>query len=274
MNIRYVNSKNKYQSMNTNKNFYPADLTREEIKEEFMRRRLAFGKDFGFDGHKMFMADQVDSKNYLKGTGTKIGTSFELTPDYVEANPNGWTDINEDILIITDKVPGVVAGHPVADCPVIMITDTKNKVTAVGHCSCELIDAKLPMMLADSLVSYCNSKDEDLFTFVSACAGPEWRYNNMPSWAKDQKLWEEAIKKDSAYDEEIFKIDLRKAIQKELAERNIKANQIYYDLTDTISSPECYSNYAASPYGLNDSSKSGRQFIGAFYKEKPKVYHK
>ena len=48
---------------------------------------------------------------------------FEIDRDYVEANPNGWTDIDEDILVVTKKTPGVVIGHPVADCPVVMTAD-------------------------------------------------------------------------------------------------------------------------------------------------------
>ena len=74
------------------------ELTKDDKRVIFNSHRLAFGKENGFDWRKMFMADQK----------TKDGSYFEITRDYVEANPNGWTDIDEDILIITDKVPGVV----------------------------------------------------------------------------------------------------------------------------------------------------------------------
>ena len=102
-----------YGNMNTQARFYPEGMSASERAEDFLERRVQMGKYFGFDGAKMFMADQVD----------KTGSYFEITPEYVKANPNGWTDINQDILVITDKVPGVVVGHPVADCPVVMMVD-------------------------------------------------------------------------------------------------------------------------------------------------------
>ena len=40
---------------------------------------------------------------------------------------------------------------------------------------------------------------------------------------------------------------------------------ISYNKADTIADPRYYSNFASSPYGLNDSSKSGRHFAGVFY---------
>lgn len=64
---------------------------------------------------------------------------------------------------------------------------------------------------------------------------------------------------------------MRKALLKEFIERNIKTSQIYFNLADTITDDEYYSNFASSPKGLNIEEKSGRQFIGAFYEDKNKV---
>ena len=90
------------------------------------------------------MADQLD----------KCGTYFNITEEYVRDNPKGWSDIREDILIVNDKVPGVVIGHPVADCPVIMMTDKNKGVAAIAHCSAELIDKKLPIFILNALKEY------------------------------------------------------------------------------------------------------------------------
>ncbi len=261
----YVDTKKDYGNMNTNAKFYPEEWTAQQRREDFMRRRIQLGHDLGFDGHKMFMADQVDSGKYLKGEGTKIGTSFQLTEDYVEAHPNGWSDIPEDILIITKDAPGIVAGHPVADCPVVMITDRKNGFTAVGHCSAELIDVKLPMMIADRLCEVCGSHDEDLLATVGVFAGSGWTYNNYPSWAKDRGVWDESIIALEKDGKTIFKIDLQKALKEQFEERNIR--QYIFSNHDTITDSNYYSNFVASPYGLNDLSKAGRHFIGAFYRE-------
>ena len=249
--LKIVETGNKYGTMNTGT--MSKDLSREEKQALFMEHRMAVGEDYGFDGHKMFMADQVDKK----------GTYFEITKDYVEANPNGWTDINQDILIITEDLPGVVIGHPVADCPVIIMQDMKNRVCAIGHCSAELIDKKMPMMIADALLDTYDSKDDDIVTYVSACAGPNWTYNNYPAFATDENLWKNAIIEEK---DGIFRIDLKRAIRKQLNERNITRFQ--FNLDNTITNPHYYSNFAASQYGLNDQSKYGRNFAGAFYKVK------
>lgn len=229
------------------------ELTSSDKTIIFNSHRMAFGNANGFDWHKMFMADQK----------TKDGSYFEITKDYVEANPNGWTDIDEDILIITHQVPGVVIGHPVADCPVVVMEDKSKGVTALAHCSAELIDKKMPMMVADALKEAYNSRDEDIIAYISACAGDNWTYNKYPAWATDKKIWESGLVEDK---NGVFHINLKKAIQKEMEERNIK--NVVFNGNDTITNPEYYSNSAASPYGLNDPSKFGRNFMGVMYKVK------
>lgn len=229
------------------------EITKEDKNCIFNAHRMALGKAMRFDWHKMFMADQK----------TKDGSYFEITHEYVEANPNGWSDIDEDILIITNKVPGVVIGHPVADCPVIVMEDKSKGVIAMAHCSAELIDKKMPMMIADALNEAYDSKDEDIIAYVSACAGDNWTYDKYPSWATDKTIWEKGIIEDN---NGIFHINLKKAIKQEMNERNI--NHVIYNDNDTITNPLYYSNSAASPYGLNDQSKYGRNFCGAFYKVK------
>lgn len=228
----------------------------------FKKHRQAFGDAEGFDWKKMFMADQT----------TKDGSYFELTREYVEANPKGWTDIPEDILIITDKVPGVVAGHPVADCPVVMLEDRKQGITAVGHCGGAMIDKKLPMLIAESLYRGYNNKSADLVAHVGASAGPEWTYDCLPDWATEEEIWKRAIIPHEVIGEDgksqtIFKIDIRQPIIEQLKEVNIGISQIDFDMTDTITSPEYYSNAVCR----KQPEKFGRQYIGAFYDDGIKV---
>ena len=231
--VKIVETGKKFGNMNANKAFYPEGLSREEVKEIFMKNREAAGEHFGFDGHKMFMADQ----------NHKSGTYFEISRDYVEANPNGWTDIPEDILIITDKVPGVVIGHPVADCPVIMMSDVVQGVTAIAHCSAELIDKRMPMMIADALVDAYSSKDEDIVAYVGAL---------------DEKMWEKGIYMG---EDNLFHIDMKRVIALQMRERNI--NNVSYSSYNTITNPNFYSNSLARV----NPDKAGRHFSGAFYEE-------
>ncbi len=234
-------------------------LTKEDKASIFREHRKAFGAAEGFDWHKMFMADQVDFSRAIKNGENHQATYFEITDDYVKANPNGWTDINEDILIITDKVPGVVAGQPVADCPVVMMSDLKQGITAIGHCSAEFIDRKLPMMIADALTEGYGSKEEDIRIFVGACAGEDWPYDKIPPFAKDMQLWKDCIVDDHG----IFRIDIRKALRKQFAERGLESNNTLFDLANTRTNPLYYSRSLEA----QKPEKYGRHYEGMFYEE-------
>ena len=246
-NIGIIETGNKYGNMNTNSAFYPMGFTAEDRKRVFLNRRIRAGNDYGFDGHKMFMADQKD----------KTGTWFELNQDYVEANPNGWTDIDQDILIVTDKTPKVAIGHPVADCPVVMAFDPKKGVTAIGHCSADLVDKKMPGFVIEALRDSHDSRIDDISVYISACAGKSWTYDKYPSWAKDDAIWNDAI---TLGEDGLYHIDLRKAVIKQLKEKGIE--DIFYPNVDTITDPNFYSNSAAR----SDKSKKGRNFAGTFYR--------
>ena len=243
-------------NMNTDERFYPEDYTVEDRKGVFLARRLMVGKEFGFDGHKMFMALQKDKK----------GTWFEIDEEYVEANPDGWSDIDEDILIITDKTPGVVIGHPVADCPVVMAYDRELGIAAIGHCSAELVDKKMPMLVIDALLDSYGSYDEDIFVYVSMCAGKSWTYDSYPKWAKDTKMWENAI---TLGEDGLYHIDLKQVFLEQLLERNI--DNVTMSPVDTITNPYYYSNSAAFNGHIE---KNGRNFAGTFYRGRQKGYVK
>ncbi len=78
--VRIVETGNYFGNMNSNAKFFSEGLTREEINQRFLQNRMRAGNYYGFDGHKVFMADQVTKER---------GTVFELTEEYVEANPKG-----------------------------------------------------------------------------------------------------------------------------------------------------------------------------------------
>lgn len=223
------------------------EIPKEDKALIFKEHRKAFGAAKGFDWHKMFMMDQT----------TKDGSYFEITKDFVEANPNGWADIPEDILIITDKVPGVVAGYPVADCPVVIMSDIKQGVTAVAHCSAALIDKKLPMMTADALTQGYGSREEDIVVYVGACAGNKWKYNCWPNFATDKRLWDDCITQDG----DDYFIDVRKALTKEFNERGLGNCDTVFNLADTITDARYYSHSAH----FQNPEKFGRHFEGALY---------
>lgn len=249
-NFRILDIGNEYGNMNTGSKFYPMKMTKEMRMSEFLRRRIKIGNDYSFDGRQFYMANQ----------NTKDGSYKVINKELVESTDDGWKIENEeDILIITKDTPGVVIGHPMADCPVVIMTDAKKGVTAIGHCSAEMINLKLPMMIADAMLKEYECQDKDIFAYVSACAGEKsYMYDCYPKWAIDNKVWENAIIEQ----EKNYYINLRKAIATQLYERNIENYKM--SNIDTITDENYYSNSAAY-HGQKE--KSGRNFAGAFYKK-------
>lgn len=245
--LHILETGNHYGTMNANPKFYPEDYTYDMRWSTFLKRRMAAGKDGGFDGRKMFMADQEHKK----------GTWFEITEDYLKSYPEGWSDIPQDILIVTNKVPGVVIGHSVADCPVVMAFDMHKKTLAVAHCSAELVDKKMPMLLIDALEEAHPTKDQDIVTYVSACAGKSWTYDTYPKWAKDDQIWKDLI---TLEEDGLYHIDLKKAVLRQLIQRGVGG--VMMSPIDTITNPEFYSNSVAR----NNPDKLGRHFAGAFFR--------
>ena len=115
----------------------------------------------------------------------------------------------------------------------------------------------MPMSVIDALSKKYNSKDEDIVTYVSACAGESWTYDRYPSWAKNEHVWQNAIEES---EDKLYHINLKLAVLRELRERNIE-NIIMQDV-DTITDDNFYSNSASRTL----EKKKGRHFAGAFFR--------
>lgn len=250
--VRMIDTTKQFGCMNTAERFYEEGLTKEERKALFLEHRklVSLANNSEFDPYKFYMPSQ-----------TKDGSATVLTQEMVDAYQDGWDlDIKSDILIVTDKTPGVVAGYPVADCPVLIASDLKNGVTATAHCGAEMIDRYLPQMTVEALQSKYDSKLDDIYIYIGSHAGDSWTYDCMPPFAKES-FWEEtgAIKqtKDGNY-----KIDLRKSLLYQLNPEKFESYIVNND--DTITNNNYYSNSAAR----NNKDKAGRQFTGAYYKKR------
>ena len=290
INLRMLDSKNIYGAMNGGTirytNITDADKkmikdmqnlkTLEEVRDVdfahndalrnamFKQHRQAFAEAEGFDWRKMFMAVQKNLD----------GSVFEVTQEYVEANPNGWTDIPEDILMMRENLKGVALGHPVADCAVVTAEDRKQGITAVAHCGGEMIDKRIPQMTIEALYRKA-SKPEDIIVNVGARAGDSWVYtDNKPKWATDEQVWDKTgaivpgqmMKDGKMVDSYAVRQD--NALAYEFAQVGIPAENIIWDTHDTIIDPMYYSNSAASN---GKAEKFGRQFVGAIYQEEGKA---
>ena len=201
-NLRILNTGNKYGTMTTKPCFYEKGLSFDDRKAIFLERRkmAAADSNYAFDPYKFYIPKQ-DSK----------GKAVELTREMVEAYEDGWDlDVEADILIVTDKIPGVVAGFPVADCPVVVASDLKNGITATAHCGVAMINNYLPIRTVEALQSMYGSKKEDIYVYIGAHAGKDWTYDKYPPFATE-KFWEQtgAVKQVADND---FKIDMDKAL--------------------------------------------------------------
>jgi len=262
--VRILDIGNKYGNMNTAASFYPKEMSLEERRVDFLRRRMILARENGFDGKKMFIADQAK----------KDGSYCVLTQELIDKKDDGWlNDIPEDILIITKKTPGVVIGHPVADCPVIIMTDRHRGVTALGHCSGEMVDKKLPINIFKALEKEFGTAPEDVKVYVSSCIGDKWEYDCWPGFAKDVELWADAIREVHTLGKgTYYNIDIRKAVLKQLLSVGISFENTYWNMDDTLTNANYYSNSGAR----TDSKKAGRNFVGAYYPiiDKEKVKEK
>ena len=256
--IKIIETGIAWGNMNTAPRFYPENWTREDRTNDFLMRRIDLGDTYGFDGHKMFMVDQVN----------KNGSYHIFTSEDVINNPNGWGDYNEDIGIISsDYSRGIVVGHPVADCPVVIVTDVFNGVSAIAHCSAELINIHMPALTVEALKKASKelgkeAKETNYFAYISSCAGANWEYDCYPKWATNEEVWKDHIR-ENENKKGFFNIDIRKATIEQLNKSGLSIGQIKTSDIDTITSPLFYSNSAS----YQDPTKAGRNFMGAFYQE-------
>ena len=134
--------------------------------------------------------------------------------------------------------------------------DTHHQILAVGHCSADLVDKKMPQLVIEALREAHDVKKADISVYISSCCGKNWTYDKYPSWAKDQDLWKDTItlEKDGLYH-----IDLKKTVLKELKDLELK--EILMSEVDTITNPEFYSNSASREH----PEKDGRNFVGGFF---------
>ena len=251
-NLRILNTGNKYGTMTTKSCFYEKGLSFDDRKAIFLERRkmAAADNNYAFDPYKFYIPKQ-DSK----------GKAVEITKEMVESYKDGWDlDIEADILITTDKVPGVVTGFPVADCPVIVASDLKNGITATAHCSAKMINNYLPIKTVEALQSMYNSKKEDIFIYVGAHAGKDWTYDRYPDFVTEN-FWRKTGAVSKVKDDD-FRINMDKAL---LYQLNPEEYETYIINTDnTITNSNYYSNHA---YTKGNKEKNGRNFVGAYYQK-------
>ncbi len=259
-------------NMNTNKNFYPEGMTKEEIRKDFNERRIKLGKEKGYPGLKVLTPIQKSRPNLIGKTEEEQkqlmekyhskyqdGHYVRITKEMIEPYEDLYDlDIYADILMIDSKVPNVALAYPVADCPVVFLEDTKNEVIAMAHCGGEYIDRELPGQIVDSLLEECNSKPYDIAVYIGPHAQKEhYTYDCFPKFIKNEKNWEGCLTEENG----LIHINMDKAIINQLVKRKISLETIYSSKLDTITDPRFYSNNRS----YVDQKKAGRFYTGCYY---------
>lgn len=241
--------------MSRNKKFYPEDYTEEDINKQFLETRINIGKKYGFDGKKIFQALQKTENNNIE---YEDGKYVVLTEEHMKKEDYWYEEIPADILILSEKYKGIVVGNQMADCPILIIEDRKQGVTALSHCGASYVDRKLPQDTVKALIKEFNSNIEDLYVYIGSCGQKEsYIYDRYPLWAKNKEVWEDSIIEKNGN----YHLDLPQAIENQIKAFNIKNIEI--STIDTIKDDRYYSHNAAYHGNL---SKKGQNFVGFFYK--------
>lgn len=286
--IKIVESGNSHGTMNEDtirlSNLTPEDIELIEQKYKKNIKQISAEELFSIrsellKGHLNALAETMnfDKSKLFIGSGKNNTSPLEITDDYIAKHPEGCTSIDNNILIITKNIPGVVIGHVTSDEPVVMLNDLKKGITAIGLCSPELIYNNYVSKMANMLQEY-GVKPEDIMTYVSASAR-EIEYKNIPLWVKNIENWQSITtsseSKERISEKRIFQ--LNKVILEQLIAIGIKPENILFNLTNTISNDSYYSEISFAQDFLRNDERYGRNFVGMFYdqtrddKEEPKV---
>ena len=241
--------------MSRNKKFYKEDLTQEEINKIFLETRLTLAKKYNLNGLHIFQALQktpLNKLNYPDGKYIILSDKNMTKEDY------WYEELPADILIISNKYKNIIVGNQMSDCPILIAEDRRLGVTALSHCGASYINRKLPIQTITALVNEYHSNPNDIYVYIGSCVKKEsYIYDSYPSWATNQKVWEDCIIKDNT----LYKIDLVKAIKKQL--KSIGISHIKVSKIDTFKDKNYYS-HLAEYHGIKE--KSGQNFVGFYYK--------
>lgn len=273
-NLKYFYSTISHGNMNTNKNFYPEGMTKEEIRKDFDERRIQLGREHDFNGLKVLTPIQKSRPTLAGKTEEEIRVLMEkynskypdghyvrITEDMIAPYEDLYDlDIYSDILMIDSSITGVALAYPVADCPVVFARDNKNDVVAMAHCGGEYIDRDLPGQIVDSLREELDSDPCDISIYIGPHAQEEsFTYNCFPPFIKNEERWEGCLREENG----LIHINMDRAIMMQLVQRGVCVESIYSSKFDTITNPQFYSNNRAR----FDSRKAGRFYTGCVYQK-------
>lgn len=237
-----------------NRKFYPSYFTDNDIRKQFNEVKEKAGRRFSFDDKKIIQINQKTENNNIV---YEDGKYHIITEEDLKEQDYWDSPIECDIMVITEKYKGIVVGHKMADCPILIIEDRKQGVTALSHCGVSYIDRSLPLQTLNVLIEKYNSNIEDLYVYIGSCAKKEtYIYDKYPKWANNDNIWKNNIIKE----EDGYHIDMIGAIKVQL--KQIDDKKIYVSPIDTVLDENYYSHIASSK---GNKEKLGQNFVGFYY---------
>lgn len=238
----------------SNKKFYKENTSEEEIYEEIKKSRIKLGKRYGFSGLKMFQVKQKmeDNDNYPDNKWVEIDESYMTKEDYFQE------EIEADILAITDKYKKIALSHRMADCPVLIVEDRKQGVSAIAHCGFYHINRGVPKALIKTMIQEFKSQEQDLYLYIGSHIHKEnYIYDKYPEKATNKEIWYNAIEEKDG----LYYIDLEKAIRNQLSD--FKLGEIKVSPINTATDDNYASHREAT---LGNKNKLGQNIVGFYYK--------
>ena len=236
------------------KKFYPTEYTKKDIFNSIKQNRIDLGKKYGFSGLKMFQVEQKmeDNDDYADNKAVLIKEKHLKKEDF-------FTEIiKADILVITNKYKGIALSHRMADCPVLIIEDRHQGISAIVHCGIYHINRGLPKEFIKVMINKYNCKPANLYLYIGSFIRKEsYIYATTPKIATNKEVWKDAIIKEK----DGYHIDLEKAIMNQIEEFPLA--EIKISPNDTATNKDYASHYAAVH---GDKSKLGQNIVGFYYK--------
>lgn len=239
--------------MNSASSFYPETMTAEARREIMHMNKEKLVKPFGLSYKNIFIPIQKNSKTADK---YEDGKSYTLTTEDIKTYEDLYDyDVYTDIVKLTDETRNVAIAFPAADCAVIKAVNTKTNEVVLSHCGGEYIDRYLPMQTIDAL----GGNEKDIKVYISPFAYT-LTYNDPSKlvWANDARVWNGCKTFIENNGNVFLKVNVYKALKKQLLERKILEDNLNISKYDITESDLFYSNSK----GYNDQKYAGRNLFG------------
>lgn len=220
-----------------NKNFYPKEMDNDEKNRLVRKNKQNLVNKFGLSYKNIFIPIQKSNKN---SDLYEDGKCYTLTQeDILKYDDLYDLDVYADIVKLTPETKNIAIAYPVADCAVVKAVNLKTKEVVLSHCGGEYIDRYLPMQTIDAL----GGCEDDIKVYISPFAYSLF-YSDASNlvWAKNDLVWKDCKEEKEENGITSVRIDIYKALRRQLLDRKIDFDNIIFSPYDTSTCDMFYSN--------------------------------